>query len=368
MAVDGRIQSFMRKLEEELEDESSFDRLLQQEEEMEAASFGLAEMETPSGRCPADNPYVIRGFNQYSDDVQLLPAHEQAKLGPVASEIVRSQSGAPGVTPVTQVVVVGHADQDVARERREPGFLQFMSEKRALTIKSALFCKAAVKSVQQHLDVEWAPVGRGARAMAVPAPRTEFERRCNRRVEIILVRTSPPPPGLDPTQSSQAAKEYAVFLPFYTAALQGTSGQFENPQLAEKKAREIADRIYPFLAQREQKYSGTPGCEDPLSYSDILRDAIQGTASKFSDPDVVVRKAAEVAEATYFGTLQETRKLAWKYALLPKPMGPDCEPVRGKVPGPANHMLCRTHGHILDTNTKSVIVHDLDEYKRRPRR
>jgi hypothetical protein len=45
-------------------------------------------------------------------------------------------------------------------------------------------------------------------------------------------------------------------------------------------------------------------------------------------------------------------------------MGPDCEAVTGQVPGPANHVLCRTHDHILDTTAGTVIAHDLNEYRR----
>jgi hypothetical protein len=49
-------------------------------------------------------------------------------------------------------------------------------------------------------------------------------------------------------------------------------------------------------------------------------------------------------------------------------MSPDCVMVRGKVPGPANYVLCGTHGHILDITSRTVIAHDLDEYKKQPRR
>ncbi len=38
--------------------------------------------------------------------------------------------------------------------------------------------------------------------------------------------------------------------------------------------------------------------------------------------------------------------------------------LRDKILGPANHLLCRTHEHIIDTATHMVIAHDLAEYKR----
>jgi len=45
-------------------------------------------------------------------------------------------------------------------------------------------------------------------------------------------------------------------------------------------------------------------------------------------------------------------------------MGPECKVVRGKVPGPANHVLCGTHGHILDLGNKTIIAGSLEEYKK----
>ena len=44
-------------------------------------------------------------------------------------------------------------------------------------------------------------------------------------------------------------------------------------------------------------------------------------------------------------------------------MLPDCKPVKGKVPGPAQHLLCATHGHILDIKEKKIIAISLEQYK-----
>jgi hypothetical protein len=328
----------------------------------------LAEMEALTGRCPVETPYVIRGFNQYSDDIRLLPPSQQTKFAVIAAEIASSQSGS---TPITQVLVVGHADPDAAREMREPGFVQFMSEKRALAAFEDLFCRVTAKTRPHVPDVRWMATGRGAKAVAVPNPRTEAERKCNRRVEITLLRSPQPSPRLDDNQRLEVAADHATFRDIYHVALQGTSGKYDSPQTAEKAAREIAHRALPFLEQRARNKRDTlAGCEgfagDFLPY---FKDAIQGTASKFEDPDVVIQKAAEIADSTSLGLLQETRRLEWKYASpLPQPMAPDCEIVQGKVPGPANHVLCRAHDHILDTSTRMVIAHDLTEYKRQSRR
>jgi hypothetical protein len=44
-------------------------------------------------------------------------------------------------------------------------------------------------------------------------------------------------------------------------------------------------------------------------------------------------------------------------------MLPDCKPVKGKVPGPAQHLLCATHGHVLDIKEKKIIAISLEQYK-----
>jgi hypothetical protein len=44
-------------------------------------------------------------------------------------------------------------------------------------------------------------------------------------------------------------------------------------------------------------------------------------------------------------------------------MLPDCKPIKGKVPGPAEHLLCATHGHVLDVKAKKIIATTLDQYK-----
>ena len=45
------------------------------------------------------------------------------------------------------------------------------------------------------------------------------------------------------------------------------------------------------------------------------------------------------------------------------PMLADCRPLRGQVPGPANHVLCATHGHVLDIDAKQVIAPSLADYE-----
>jgi outer membrane protein OmpA-like peptidoglycan-associated protein len=324
-----------------------------------------AEMEAPSARCPADSPYVIRGFTQYSDDIRLLPPGEKNKLSAIAAEIARSRSGTPGVSPVTQVIVVGHADLDAARERREPGFLQLMSEKRALAVALDLACR-----VDGFATI---PSGRGARALAIVSPRTESERACNRRAEVVLVHPSESLPHLD--QDPRAAflqNTYKQNLKaFYETALQGTSGQYPPP-IAEQKAMEIAEKTMPLLKILTEIACHTGGLQGTNLWDFYLKgffkDALQGTAQKYPTSDEVVSKAYEIAKHSLLVLWQGQQRSDWRSATLPQPMAADCEIVRGKVPGPANLALCGTHGHILDTTARTVIAHDLDEYKKQPRR
>ena len=46
----------------------------------------------------------------------------------------------------------------------------------------------------------------------------------------------------------------------------------------------------------------------------------------------------------------------------PTAMQPGCKIVHGKVPGPANHVMCATHHHILDTKAHTIIAASLAEY------
>jgi hypothetical protein len=50
---------------------------------------------------------------------------------------------------------------------------------------------------------------------------------------------------------------------------------------------------------------------------------------------------------------------------LPQPMQADCKVVHNRVPGPENHLLCATHGHIVDTQSRTIIARDLEDYLKR---
>jgi hypothetical protein len=269
----------------------------------------------------------------------------------------------PGIRRNRRRIVVGHDDQDAARERREPGFLQSLSEKRAESVGFDLECRVGAG----RFDL--IPSGRGARNLAVSSPRTEAERACNRRVEIVLVRSGASLPRLDQNQRTLADNRNTTLRNFYHIALQGTSGQFPPP-VADQKAAEIAEKVVPFIEARVQEFIRCGSL--PNLWNDMMQpyfqDALQGTASKNISADEVVKNAYEMAKHSYLVVRQTERRVEWRNAPLPQPIAPDCEIVHGQVPGPANYVLCGTHGHILDMTSKTVIAHDLDEYKKQFRR
>lgn len=47
---------------------------------------------------------------------------------------------------------------------------------------------------------------------------------------------------------------------------------------------------------------------------------------------------------------------------VPRPVEADCKPQHGYVPGPANHLLCATHGHVIDTNQGMIIAESVATY------
>jgi hypothetical protein len=169
-------------------------------------------------------------------------------------------------------------------------------------------------------------------------------------------------------------EEFIKFDAFYAAALQGTSGRFADPAAAEKMAREIADKA---RNASDQYIGAAPQSSDPMNpvtdrdmdlnrFNKFLADAIQGTASneKNATADAVVKAAAEIAMKALKGPGKELDKLNWDAATLPQPMAANCEIGREKIAGSTNHALCETHGHIIDTDTKQVVAHTLDEFKK----
>jgi hypothetical protein len=139
--------------------------------------------------CPKPTGETVSGFSRYQNSVASLPPRERGKLAIVARSIVRSYS--PGCQPVLSVQLVGHADVDPQRERREPGYLERISRERALAVKQAL--ERLVNNRAISWRISWSVAGVGASQLAVANPRTEQDRLRNRRVQIWLSRKAQEP-------------------------------------------------------------------------------------------------------------------------------------------------------------------------------
>jgi phosphatidylserine/phosphatidylglycerophosphate/cardiolipin synthase-like enzyme len=314
-------------------------------------------------RCPPDRPDTITGFPQHSSAVADLPQSERDKLAALAQTLANSPARNPDnpfdTNPqlIIGVRIVGGADSDPLAERREPGFAQAVSEQRADAVCRDLIGRLNPDKASQF---NWIRIGRGAQDLAVPGARTERERLCNRRVTVTLINNVPP--KLEEKERILAGIDQELFQTFYHAALQATSGLRERePRLAESEAREIADStVEAYRARVGEFLEPNLKLTVPIPF---ITDALSGTASKPGTAREIANRAIDIAKVAHVGPFLELRRLEWKFAKLPQPMSPDCEIQSGKLTGPANHALCSTHGHVMDTTSRMVIAHSIDEYK-----
>jgi outer membrane protein OmpA-like peptidoglycan-associated protein len=132
--------------------------------------------------CPGPTNVIVSGFTRYSNAVASLPSVEQAKIRSIAGLIVRSH--APSCSPILTVRLVGHADRDLQREHRQPGFMMRVSQARATAMKRALELLINNRAISSRIT--WDVRGAGASRLIVPNPGTEPQRARNRRVEVFL--------------------------------------------------------------------------------------------------------------------------------------------------------------------------------------
>jgi hypothetical protein len=174
-------------------------------------------------------------------------------------------------------------------------------------------------------------------------------------------RNDPNAPKLDDQQFIEAQVEKEIFDNTFDAALQGTSAKSSDPDKASEAARDIAEEATKTNSQRVKDLTDVN--VQLNTYKRCFADTIQSLAAGNDSPSAIVKKAHAIALKAVNVDQKEIERMEWQNATLPQPMAPDCEIVHGKVPGPKNHVLCKTHGHIVDTAAKMVIAHSLDEYK-----
>ena len=149
---------------------------------------------------------VIHKFSRYAETVESLPLLERMKLVLVTDFVV--ESFLPGNLPIMSIQLIGHADTDPQREKREPGFVQRISKRRADVVLSYLkkdvgrpfyggdgvWIVGPRRAGPTPDKIDWVPSGVGASDPAeenrkrkkTHANMTEQDRELNRRVEIVL--------------------------------------------------------------------------------------------------------------------------------------------------------------------------------------
>jgi hypothetical protein len=94
---------------------------------------------------------------------------------------------------------------------------------------------------------------------------------------------------------------------------------------------------------------------------------VTGATQLYKNVETEVTQTVQKVENAGSAVVSAAKKVAQSFTpgASSGPMQPDCKPVHGKVPGPPEHLLCQTHGHILDVNSGQIIAASLGEYKNR---
>ena len=103
--------------------------------------------------------------------------------------------------------------------------------------------------------------------------------------------------------------------------------------------------------------------KDVAAKEKSVHDAEQALDKAHKDLDASKTKAEEKTEEYYETEAKGAHGAPGAGDALPRPMQPDCVPVKGKVSGPDHHVLCKTHGHVLNLQSKMIIANSLAEYE-----
>ncbi len=133
--------------------------------------------------------------------------------------------------------------------------------------------------------------------------------------------------------------------PVPAAAAAGESDtDLDDPEL--KQAKEELDRASEEVVQKDE---AELDAEQKLAKARADRAA---AATTFEKADASYKAAEAKAHAGRHGADGD----------LPAPMLPDCVPQPDRIAGPKEHVLCKTHGHVLDLKAKTIIAHTVAEY------
>jgi hypothetical protein len=184
-----------------------FPSLLRGLKRVPSAALSASPMQVSTGVCSSRLDGVIRGWGQYQDTVQLLPAPEQAKIAQMADLIVESFTTS-GCIPLGQIVVIGHADKDL----HGTAFEKKVSDERAKSVAAALSSAIIERFKQRGIQrlpkgaIAFIPSPAGVGATQpdqANIPRVT-NRLLNRRVEVHVRQRGAPVPPPDTLQTRVA--------------------------------------------------------------------------------------------------------------------------------------------------------------------
>lgn len=137
-----------------------------------------ATLTSPPTGSVVPGSVTFSGFARHQSAFSGLPSHERSRLAALAARIVASERAG---RPVRIVQVIGHADRDP----RGPAYEGRISERRASAVRTALEQRLLHAGIRTRIS--WSSQGAGATRLAVRHPRSEADRRRNRRVEVNMV-------------------------------------------------------------------------------------------------------------------------------------------------------------------------------------
>jgi hypothetical protein len=135
---------------------------------------------TPS--CPGTARETV-SRRRYSNSVSSIPQDERDRIKTIVARIVASFKS--GWQPLPRIRLTGHADRDVIREQRQPGFELSISRERALAVQQEIVRLINNRAISSRPAFDRRGVG--ATTLVVQNAKNEREQEMNRRVEIELV-------------------------------------------------------------------------------------------------------------------------------------------------------------------------------------
>ncbi len=113
-----------------------------------------------------------------------------------------------------------------------------------------------------------------------------------------------------------------------------------------------------------------------LGVPDGVIAALKGSGGESGPGEKIVAKDAhailggtkssvQAAPAAKAATPAPAAKPVKPPEIFPRPMAKDCKIAPGKMQGPKELALCATHGHIIDTASKTIVYANLDAFKKK---